>query len=150
MDYGNSPRTIAQIAKAGFCIGAVAAIVAFFCIVFNKLPLHSISWLAAPILIVPGVLILAVLPTVFFRIRIIDDRVQHIFLGRYILSNYSIRDFRYLRRFERGCAAVLHFRNDRRIHFFGAHWGIISKLSKDLLKKRAELKVAEQDAAANP
>jgi hypothetical protein len=110
MEYGNTPRALYRVAVIGMSLGFLTAMAGIVMgliegtLVWNRL-LHALLFL----LLGPFVLVLAVAPTVLFRIRIADGRVQHIFLGGYVLSDYPLQDLRWMRRFEGGCAAVLHF-----------------------------------------
>lgn len=112
-EYGNTPRIILRAALSGLCLGIVAtiAVVIIGYVIEGTLMWDRAQWLVVPLLVGPVCLVLAVTPTVLFRIQIAEGRVRHIFLGRYVLSDYPLKDFICLRRFERGCAAVLYFRN---------------------------------------
>jgi len=133
MEYGNSHRVIYRVALIGLCLGVFAAVAGVIgAAIAGTLAPDRLHLLLALLLVPPALLVLAVTPTVLFRIRIADGRVQHIFLKRHVLSDYPLEDFRCIRRFERGCAAVLHFRDGGRIHFFGAHRGEIARLARDL------------------
>jgi hypothetical protein len=132
-DYGNSPGMIFRAALMGSCLGMAATIIGFAGGMMTGTAVWSrAAWLFLPLLVLPGLLALAVAPTVLFRIRIVDGRVRHVFLGRCLLSDFPLRDYMCMRRFDLGCAAVLHFRNGGRIHFFGAHMREISRLERDL------------------
>lgn len=139
MEYGNTPRVISRVALIGLFLGMAAAVVAVVGgLIAGNLAWHRAHYIVLIIFVSPAILVLAVAPTVCFRIRIADGRVQHLFLGRYVLSDYPLQDFLCIQRFERGCAAVLHFRDGGRIHFLGAHWGEISRLARDLSETQNE------------
>lgn len=138
-EYGNTPRMISRAALMGFCLGMVATAVGVAGGKMTGTLVRSrAAWLFLPLLVLPGLLVLAVASTVLFRIRIVDGRVRHVFLGRYLLSDFALQDYVCMKRFERGCAAVLYFRNGGRIHFFGAHMGEMSRLERDLSEQQHE------------
>ena len=86
---------------------------------------------------VPFVLFCFGLPTVLFHIRVTEDRIQHVFLSHYILSDFPISDFQRVVRFEGVFGAVLHFQNGK-IRFYGAHIGEINRLTKDLNERKRQ------------
>ena len=138
-EYGNTVQALRRVAIVGLVIGllgAVASLILLYC--EGKLRPDA-AWLALFLVLMPAAVIcLGVLPTVLFHIRLGGGHVQHVFLGRYILSDLPIRDFLHVGLRQRGCAAVLHFKGGRKIHFFGAHQGVIARLAKDLAQARHE------------
>lgn len=133
-DYGNSPRILLRVALNGFCIG-----IALVTCVLYVLPTTERIGLLVWLLLMPGTILTAcVLPTVLFRVRIQNGRVQHLFLGKYPLSDYPLENFVGIKHPSRACAAVLHFKENRRIHFFGASVREISRLSHDLQQESSQ------------
>jgi hypothetical protein len=60
------------------------------------------------------------LPTCAFSIRVDPSSVQHVFLGRFILSHRSLDDLRAVKIASGSWGAVLEFENQPAIRFFGA------------------------------
>jgi hypothetical protein len=60
----------------------------------GTLDLHRWPLFVFLLLLPPAALIVAVTPTLFFCIRVIDGRIiQHVFARRFILSEYPMEDF---------------------------------------------------------
>ena len=85
------------------------------------------------LLFAPAVIMLVgIAPTVLLHIRITAGRIQHIFAARWVLSDLPVADFLHIRPNRRGCAAVLYFTGNRKIHFLGAHYSQMARLTLDL------------------
>jgi hypothetical protein len=132
-EYGNTTRELRRITIVGLAIGVFAATAGAIGAYYERRLDAGTVWIAFGLLVTPVVvMVIAVLPTLLFHIRLCAARVQHVFLRRYILSDYPVSDFIQIRYNHHGCAAVLYFRGGQKIHFFGAHLGEITRLSSDL------------------
>ncbi len=85
-------------------------------------------------LLVFGLPMLAIAPTMLFEIVIDDTHITHRALGRYVLSRKRIEDLRSAEFAAGGWGAKLKFRDGTAIRFLGAHLGILYEL-KDHLER---------------
>ena len=76
-------------------------------------------------------LVIPVALTACFRVRIADGRVQHIFIGRFVLQDFPVTDFVAARRGSIA-AMVLEFTLGRKIYLMGSHIRERERLAKDL------------------
>jgi hypothetical protein len=133
VNYGNPTHYLRRVLIHGFVLGVVTvAIALILCSVEGTLDLPRWPWLVFLLLLPPAALVAAVVPTVFFCIRVIDGRIQHVFARRFILSDYAMEDFVSVNLWEGGWGAVLHFTGGRKIRFVGAHFREIGRLAEDL------------------
>ena len=97
--------------------------------------------------LLPPVGIIAVLiPTFLFCIKLEDGYVKHVFLNRYILSQYPVADFAKTNFHALTGWPKIRFTNNRTIYFIGAYWGILLQLDKDLQSARKAAKDASTRA----
>jgi hypothetical protein len=138
-EYGNPVHVLYRVAFVGVII-TVLVVVATGISMWSEGRLEylrsgtALGGFLALLTIMP----LGVLPTVLFRIRLIRGRVQHVFLNRYVVSDYPIHEYERTKRNSRGCAAVLHFQGGHKIHFFGAQGGELDRMEKDLKRMKRE------------
>src|SRR5215469_14009714 len=95
MDFRNNLRSLKDAARAGalWGVGLLTTIVLStttwhgwdFFLVLRIVGLFSLLTVLPPILFL--------LVTTAFSVRITEDRVQHLFLNHFVLSEFPIRDF---------------------------------------------------------
>jgi hypothetical protein len=96
---------------------------------------------------IPGILLVAILPTCLFAIRVNDSTISHLFLRRFVLSKKPLADLEAVEIATRW-GAVLKFRDGSRIRFLGAHLGELREMARYLERLRAgELAVSTGAAA---
>lgn len=136
MDYGNTAHHLRRLLIHGFILGVVTVAAPFitYC-AEGTLDLHRWPLFVFLFLLPPAALLIAVVPTFFFRIRVTEGRIQHVFASRFILSDYPMDGFVGVNLWEGGWGAVLHFTGGRKIRFFGAHLREICRLAEDLSRK---------------
>lgn len=138
-EYGNPVHVLYRVAFVGVIITLLATVVAGIGLWYegrlgNLRSGAALGVFLALLTIMP----LGVLPTILFRIRLVRGRVQHVFLNRYVVSDYPIHEYERTKRNSRGCAAVLHFQGGHKIHFFGAQGGELDRMEKDLKRMKRE------------
>jgi len=128
MDYGNDAKTVAKVAALGAVLGllvvGVAVTITWYWGDWAKV---RVGWLPLVIFMPMVCLTLPVALTACFRVRFQDGLVQHVFLKRYVLSQYSYVHFSHVERYP----LVIVFRGGR-IRWFGAHPAEIDRLANDL------------------
>ena len=62
--------------------------------------------------------------------------MKHVFLNRYVLSQYLVADFVESIFGMRGSWPKIRFTNNRKIYFIGAYWGVLLQLDEDLKAAR--------------
>jgi hypothetical protein len=138
MLYGNTPKALRKVALAGLVFTALLyllfAVAAFVRGGWAGVPKAFTPPIGLIPLAVGGVLPLVVAPTVLFQIRVAQGKVQHLFLGGRVLSENFIQQLDAIDLGRGPWAVVLHFRDGRRIRFFGAHLGECQRLCDDLAK----------------
>lgn len=82
----------------------------------------------------PAFFLLGVAPTLLFSIHVHSGYVEHRFMDRWVLSRALAADYVGMNAPARLCAAVLEFKNRQKMHFYGAHMGIIEDLRNQLSK----------------
>lgn len=87
-------------------------------------------------LLPPGAIIAVLIPTLLFCIKLENGYVKHVFLNRYILSQYPVADFVKTNFGYRGSWPSIQFTRNRTIYFFGAYWGVLLQLDEDLKTAR--------------
>ena len=134
MRYGNTPKSVLPVIHVMFLIGCVLGVVGYI-----LMSVRGDRWYVPVMLfLLPPIGIIAVLiPTFLFCIKLEDGYVKHVFLNRYILSQYSVADF--VETNFRGLAGwpTIWFTNNRTIRFIGAYWGVLIQLDKDLQAAKA-------------
>ncbi len=80
---------------------------------------------------VPAILLVAILPTWLFAIRVDDRTISHLFLRRVVLSKKPLADLEAVEIATRW-GAVLKFRDGSRIRFLGAHLGELREMCRYL------------------
>ena len=131
MRYGNTFKTILP----GICMmaltGCIAGVIGLFAMIAKA---NFQVWPAVILLfiILPTGFFLICAPTLLFCIKIENERVQHLFLDRYVLSDYPVADFVKLI-YGGGNWPHLQFTQNRTIYFYGAYLGEMGRLEKDLL-----------------
>ena len=97
---------------------------------------------------VPTILLVAILPTCLFAIRVDDSTISHLFFRRFVLSKKRLADLEAVE-IATLWGAVLKFRDGARIRFLGAHLEELREMAKYLATLRAgELAVSTGVAAA--
>ncbi len=97
---------------------------------------------------IPVILLVAILPTCLFAIRVDDSTISHLFLRRFVLSKKPLADLEAVEIATRW-GAVLRFRDGSRIRFLGAHLEELREMVKYLAALRAgELAVSTGAAAS--
>ena len=139
MRYGNTPKSVFPAIHVMVLVGFAAAIFGAILMGMGKLEPRS-STLVKLFLLPPGAIIAALTPTFLFCIKLEDGYVKHVFLNRFILSQYPVVDF--VKTNFRGLAGEpkIWFMNNRKIRFIGAYWGELIQLDKDLKAAKAQLK----------
>jgi len=122
-----------------FAIGIIAAICAT---VENG---YKQIFLLFPIvlsLITPVAWFIFISPTLLFCIKLEDGYVKHVFLDRYVLSQYLIADFVEIKT----CGwPQIRFTKKRRINLYGMHLGILAQLQKDIKAAKKMVSVFPQE-----
>jgi hypothetical protein len=130
MEYGNRLEHVRRAALAGGVLGLAVTLFAVVMISVeggwgraNLLGLLSLLFLPALVLgLVVGL-------SACFRIRVRGGQVQHVLLGRFVLSQRPVADF--LRLESRGFP-TLCFRDGRVIRFLGAHLHELARMEQEL------------------
>jgi hypothetical protein len=87
-------------------------------------------------LTIPAILLVAILPTCLFAIRVTDSTISHLFLRRFVLSRKPLADLEAVEIATRW-GAVLTFRDGSRIRFLGAHLEELREMARFLETLRA-------------
>jgi hypothetical protein len=128
--FGN---TLGHLRRASI-VGAIFATVAgvlFLSVSYAHGNLSS-GWVSGVVLAlcIGGILPFIVSLTCLFSIRLDEERVTHLFCGRFILSQYPLSE---LASIEMGGAFAVVFRFSRgTIRFFGAHLRVVQSLCERL------------------
>ena len=133
--YGNTSRELIRSMIVGLVIGGIAYLACAVMFIFvEHLPASRLLPLTF-IIIMPSVLIgAAVASTVIFSIHVDGDGewIEQRLFGRHVLSRARVRDYQSMTAPSPPFAAVLLFRDGKRIRIWGMHLGLLSKLEKDL------------------
>jgi hypothetical protein len=133
VDYGNTGRHLRSALLVGLILGVLTVVAALIiCYVQGVFDVRRWSVFVFLLALAPAALFVAVAPTLLFCIRVNSGRIQHVFAGRFVLSDYPVEDFVSVNLWENGWGAVLHFTGGRKIRFFGAHFREIRRLAQDL------------------
>lgn len=162
MRFGN---TFAMF-RRGLLFLVLLGLVVDAVVIFLAVYLHTVAAANWPVLVIlplgfPMLLSLALGPTLLFSIHVVDGRVRHMLLDRYVLSDLPAPDFedlrlnsgrRYMDRLiaERSgftsadfehrpnglWAATLYFKHGRKIRLFGMHMRIMRSLKDALISAR--------------
>jgi hypothetical protein len=130
MEYGNRLEHVRRAALVGGVLGVCVVLFAVVMISVeggwgraNPLGLLYLLFLpAAALSLVVGL-------TVCFRIRVAGGQVQHVLLGRFVLSQRPVADFLGL---EYRGFPTLCFRDGRVIRFLGAHVHELARMEQEL------------------
>ena len=147
MRYGNTPKSILPAIQMMLLVGGLSAVIGVIVMIVRG---NYERWYIAIVLfLIPPVGILAALiPTLFFCIKLEDGYAKHVFLNRYILSQYPVADFVELEFGRSGGLPKIRFTKHRTIYFYGAHLRIFSQLDKDLQSAKKAAKDASARARA--
>jgi len=133
MDYGNTAKHVRKVAIAGLVIGASADLIATICIASTEQWSQAHFIFLIPIALIPFVgLVSLVFLTTLFCLRVEDEKIQHLFLKKFVLSEKRIEDLVAIELDHRMFAAILIFRDSFKIHFWAAYVGQIGMLVEDL------------------
>ena len=140
MRYGDTPKSIFPPIQLMLLFGSVLGISAIIAGAVAGWSFETRQF--APMILflaLPAIMFIALLPTLLLCIKLEDGQVKHVFLNRYVLSQYPAADFvelKYGRSGGRTYWPQIRFTNKRTMYFYGMHLGICSQLNKDLKAAR--------------
>jgi hypothetical protein len=130
MEYGNHLKHVGRAALAGAVIGLLAVLGAVVGITVKG------EWASFRpdglllVFLVPVVALAAVVGlTACFRVRVRGGAVQHVFLGRFVLREGSLREFE---RVELGATPRVRFAGGRKMRLLGMHLDELGRMAGDL------------------
>jgi hypothetical protein len=137
MYFGNDIQTVKRLAVIGSILGLLVVLVALIGVAIEGGWDDADLWVLVPLFLVgPVLLVMVVIPSTFFGIRLTSGTVQHVFLKRYVLTEYPIRD---VERVEL-LARVLAFRGGGQIRLWaGMHGRTFAALEQAIHVRKAQL-----------
>ena len=145
--FGNTLRGMRELLT--FIVGLALTLTAIFYFA-DKIHLTASNRLLESMrlgMTVPAILLVAILPTCLFAIRVDDSTIAHLFLRRLVLSKKPLTELEAVEIVTRW-GAVLKFKDGSRIRFLGAHLEELREMAGYLAALRAgELAVSTGAAA---
>jgi len=134
MDYGNTTDHLKRSIIFGFILGVITDAIALISISVERGWSQSRSLWLLPLCLTPVLLMsIVILVSMLFRIRLTDGIIQHMYMGRFILSESRVEDLRSIKIHEKGYAMVLEFQAGNKIHFLFAQLQELRRLTDDLI-----------------
>lgn len=138
MRFGNTPYLFRRCIFSGLVLGVVGCLVIIPLMIYEGVPLERFLPFDFLFILLTPALVLGVimLPTVIFSIHINEEWVEHRAFDRWVLSRGRIEDFLSMESPAGVFAAKLRFSDRTTIRFFGAHFGEMAALEKELEKRK--------------
>jgi hypothetical protein len=138
-DFGNTFVHLRRVSVFGLILAAVVGVL-FFCVGYAHGTL-STHWLELVLitLAIGAAVPFVVLLTTLFSIRLDEQRVTHLFLRRFVLSQHPLSALVATEFFGRPFPVVMRFSDGSCLRFIGAHVGVISAMRRRLSELRPDL-----------
>lgn len=130
--YGNTLQDVKRVTVVGLIMGGVVATIVFFvAYTSHKLDLSQL-WIFGLLIALPAVSMLFIVGFgALFSLVIRNDKIENIFLNRYVLSSYPYNSLSTIKTQSGVFAVVLHFK-DGKIRIFSMHLREVQRLIADL------------------
>jgi len=124
--FGNDFTAVKRVALVGLAIGATVTVGTLLAV---GLPASDRAvWVVLLALGPAAVLCAAVGITTASRVRLTEQSIQHVLLGRFVLSELPLVEFRRVQRIPPG----LIFEGGKRMRLLGMHLGLLGKLESSI------------------
>ncbi len=136
VDFGNDVHLVKRVALVGLAIGFVVAGGAVVAVGWPAS--DKVVWLLLVAFGPAVVLSVVVGITAAFRVRLSEHSIQHVVLGRFVLSEFPLVEFRSMQHMP----PVLFFKGGKRMRLLGMHLGLLNELERSIQ--------ARQKSSSNP